>query len=337
MNDNTPPIDWADRAIGLGAGLAGALLFAASLRGGSGLGVLFAYLAPLPLMIGALGFSAPGALVGALLGALLLAEIALPAVGLAFLFGFALPALTVSALASRNFARASDETPPFPRYLRPGALLAVILLFSVAATCLGVLALIDHHGGFDQAVAALETQFAPLLDEVATRLRAMDGELDAGEIKRLMILSAPAGATAWEILLFALNFWLAARAVDISGRLGRPWPPIPENLVLPRLLAPAFVISLGLAASGGVPGLMAGAFAAGTGFCFALQGLAALHAFSRERAWRAPMLTSIYAALFGVWPWSLFVLTAFGLVESVFSLRARRARRLFVKLEKTQE
>ena len=61
MNDNNPPANWADRAVGLGAGLASALLFAASTRG-TGLAMALAYFSPLPLLIGALGFSALGAL-----------------------------------------------------------------------------------------------------------------------------------------------------------------------------------------------------------------------------------------------------------------------------------
>ena len=68
MNDNNPPANWADRAVGLGAGLASALLFAASTRGSS-LAMALAYFSPLPLLIGALGFSLLGALLGSLCSA----------------------------------------------------------------------------------------------------------------------------------------------------------------------------------------------------------------------------------------------------------------------------
>ena len=54
-------------AVAFGAGCAAAFLFAVSAQA-SALAMALAYFSPLPLLIGALGFSALGALAGALLG-----------------------------------------------------------------------------------------------------------------------------------------------------------------------------------------------------------------------------------------------------------------------------
>jgi uncharacterized protein YybS (DUF2232 family) len=327
MNDNHPPANWADRAVAVGAGLATAMIFAASTRG-TGLAMALAYFAPLPLMIGALGFSAIAALAGTLLGAVLLAHFSEPALGVAFFLAFGAPALIAGALARRPFAVKSGESAPLPQFLQPGALLAIVLALSVTITWIGVAVLIQHYKGFDAAFAGLLERFREPLDQVVASLKQMSPELEGDTIKRLMLLSAPAGVAASQTLLLAVNLWLAARAVDISGRLGRPWPALPENLILPRVVAAAFVLASGLSFKGGMVGALAGALAAASGLCLAIQGLATLHALSRNAKFRGALLSALYAVVFVLEPWSILLLALFGLVESVFTLRARRARRL---------
>lgn len=331
MNDNHPPANWSDRLVALGAGLASALLFAASTRG-TGLSVALAYFCPLPLIIGALGFSMLAALAGAALGALALAQIFGPASGLSFLFAFSLPACAIAALAQRALPPKSDEASgpaaPLPRYPGPGVLLAALLAICVGMTWIGVAVLAQAHHGFDAALAQLMQRFAEPLDELVANLRKMSDDIDADAIKRLILLSAPAAIAASQTLLMAVNLWFGARIVEVSGRLGRPWPALPEHLVLPRLLAPAFLIATGLCFEGGLIGALAGAFAAAAGLCLALQGLATLHGLTRDGKFRGALLSALYAAVLVLQPWSLLMLAVFGVVESLFSLRARKARRL---------
>ncbi len=333
MNDNKPPANWADRAIGLGSGLASALLFAASTRGSS-LAMALAYFSPLPTFIGALGFSLPGAFAGSLLGAFLLAHLGQPLLGIAFFLGFSLPALVASALARHNLPARGSDPSPLPRFLSPGVLLAALLAMAVVATWIGVAALTDYFHGFDAALEAMLRRFGPSLDEVVENLRKMSAEIEADPVKRLILLSAPAGVATSQMLLLGVNMWIAARTVEISGRLGRSWPNLPETLVLPRVVAPVFVIAAGLSFEGGLTGALAGALAAASGFALAIQGLAALHAFSRDSRYRGLVLAALYAAVFALEPWSLILLALFGLVESVLSLRARKERRrLFLKTD----
>jgi hypothetical protein len=330
MNDNQSPALWVDRAIGLGAGLASALLFAASARGSS-LALTLAYFSPLPLLIGALGFSLPGALAGALLGAAVLSHLDAPVLGPAFFLGFGAPALIAAALARRNSPPASVEASGLPQTFSPGALLALLMALAVVVASLGVVALVYFFHGFEPAMAAALDHFAAPLEEIINNFKAIWPDVDADKAKRLFILCLPAGFAASQTLLLAVNLWLAARIVEISGRLGRPWPSLPEQLVLPRLVAPLFVLSAALTFNGGLTGALAGAFAAASGLCLAIQGLAALHAFTRASRYRGFLLAALYAVVFVLEPWSLLALALFGLVESVFSLRARKARRLNAK------
>ncbi len=349
MNDNNPPANWPDRAIGVGAALASALLFAASTRGSS-LALALAYFTPLPLLIGAFGFSLLGAVVGAMLGAMLLSHLGQPLLGVAFFLAFAAPSLIVAAVAQREIP-ARDNLPdqqnpgqgnpakalaPQPRHFGPGVLLAVALALSTLAAWAGVAALTAHFHGFDAALKAMLAQFGPSLDEVVKELRKMSPDVEADAVKRLILLATPAGVAASQTLLLAVNLWLAGRTVEVSGRLGRPWPDLPENLVLPRLIAPIFVIAAGVSFDGGLVGALAGALAAACGLCLAIQGLAAIHAFSRELRLRGFMLAALYAFVFALEPWSLMALALFGLVESVLSLRVRKERRrLSIKTENT--
>jgi hypothetical protein len=331
MNDNDPPANWADRAVGLGAGLATALLFAASTRG-TGLAMALAYFSPLPLLIGALGFSPLGALIGVLLGAVALTALLDPALGIALLVAFGAPALIAGTLARRAFPVKQGDSAPLPQYVTPGALLAVLCALSTILAWIGVAILTQHYHGFEAALDALMTRFKTPLDEVVENLQKMSPGIEGEPVKRMILLSAAAGVAASQTLLFAVNLWLAARVVDISGRLGRPWPALPENLVLPRIVAPAFVIAAGLAFMGGLIGALAGAFAAAFGLCLAIQGLATLHALTRDNKFRGFLLSALYAVVFVLEPWSLLALALLGLVESALNLRARRARRLSSKI-----
>jgi hypothetical protein len=333
MNDNNPPANWADRAIGFGSGLASALLFAASTRGTS-LAMALAYFSPLPTFIGALGFSLAGAFAGALLGALLLAHLGQPLLGFAFLLGFSLPALVASALARQNVRARESDASPAPRFFSPGMLLAALLAMAVLAAWIGVAALTDYFHGFDAALEAMLRRFGPTLDDVVENLKKMSAEIEPDPVKRLIVLSAPAGVATSQMLLLCVNMWIAARTVEISGRLGRSWPDLPETLVLPRVIAPLFVVAAGLSFEGELTGALAGALAAACGFALAIQGLASLHAFSRGARYRGLVLAALYAAVFALEPWSLLLLALFGLVESILSLRARKERRrLSTKIE----
>ena len=84
--------------IGIGAGAAAALLFA-SVASGSSLSILLFYLAPLPILIAALGWSHWAALIAALAGALALALVFGPVFFFAFLVGVGLPAWWLGYLA----------------------------------------------------------------------------------------------------------------------------------------------------------------------------------------------------------------------------------------------
>src|ERR687890_2323350 len=77
--------------VGILSGLASALLFAVVVTG-SPLGIVLSYVAPRPVLIGALGWNHRSGLVATAGGGLALALVFRPEAGLAFAIGSALPA-----------------------------------------------------------------------------------------------------------------------------------------------------------------------------------------------------------------------------------------------------
>jgi hypothetical protein len=343
MNDNNPPTDWSDRLVGFGAGLASALLFAASTRG-TGLAMALAYVCILPLMIGAIGFSALASLAGAGAGALFLAYAGEPLLGLAFFLGFGVPGFLLGLLAGWTYRLSPEDAPSstqFPAYhLSPGVLLAGAVLVATCAAWTLTGALIWSEGGFHAALEAALAEYGPALDPTLQKLAKVAPDLDLTQAKKIIVLSFPGAVAASQTLLLAFNLWLAARAIDISGRLDRVWPPLPETTVLPRGLGLSFLVAVGLCFAGESIAVFAGAFATSAGVALALQGLAAAHALTRGHSQRGAILASVYSVTLvgvAVAPPLLTALVVFGLAESAFSLRARKARAQTAKIEKTGE
>lgn len=350
MNDNHPPIDWADRLLGFGAGLASALLFAASARG-TNLAMALAYFTPLPLLIAAIGFSGIGALGGLIVGAGLLSFVLHPLLGPAFFVTLGLPAFIIGVLAGNPLPLgaaklfggpvdkpAADGAPAAaPHWLSSGALLFIVVVLAVGLTWAGVAALIYHYHGFEPAMTAVTKRFDPVLDELVANLQKMAPDVEGDMVKRAVLLAAPAGVAASQVLMLAVNLYFAALTVSLSDRLSRPWPAIPETLVLPKIVGLLFLGSCAAALAGGWIGVFAGALAAASGLSLAFQGLATVHALTRQQKLRGALLAALYAVVLALEPWSLLFLTLFGLVESALSLRARQAARLSAHLNAKPE
>jgi hypothetical protein len=97
--------------IGLGSGLASAVLFYSAARGGILLKLFLFVLTPLPAMIAGLGWGPVAAAAGAVAGALIMALAVSPAFGLGFFFTLGLPAILM-ADSSAPTAPASTGSAP---------------------------------------------------------------------------------------------------------------------------------------------------------------------------------------------------------------------------------
>jgi hypothetical protein len=336
-------------AIGVGAGLSAALLYGLASQGTLIAGAL-ACLAPLPIMIGMLGF---GRLVGAiaLAAACIAVALLLPgmerqvetasgfdsagraALGFAIMLG--MPALWLSYLASMSRlpgqsqwqATATPSSTPFREYASVERIVTAAVAIAATVVVLGVLVLVLRHGSLDQAVDRIATEIAPMIEEMLASKPPLPAGYDSSKVARMIVVASPPVAGGMLFLVLILNLWLAAKVARLSGRLPRPWPDVAKELVVPRpyglLLGAAFATTF----LGGPAAVIASVVAMVLAAAFALQGLAVVHVVSRGWQARSLVLWIMYGAFLAFMPSGipLLLCTLLGLVESLHSFRSRRA------------
>jgi hypothetical protein len=297
--------------IGIAAGAASAFLFA-SFASGSLLSIPLFYLAPLPILIVALGWSHVAGLVAAMVAALGLAAIFGGFVFLSFLLGVGLPAwwLGYLALLARPAANGSGgavEWYPIGRLLMWSAVIAGAVVSLVMVTIATDL---------DSLRAVLGKAFEPLARE--------------GAFARVLIEHPhrvlPPAAAVLTTIVTVFMLWLAARVVRISGRLRRPWPEI-AALSLPRFLLPSLIgASVASFILPDMLGVVATIFAASLLTAFGLLGLAVLHVLTRPLNGRGFVLGSVYGAI-AIFGWPMLLMAMLGVADVALDLRARTSGR----------
>lgn len=313
--------------IGIGAGVAAALLFA-SVASGTLLSIPLFYLAPLPILIAALGWSHWAALIAALVGAAGLAAMFGMVFFLAFLASAGLPGwwLGYLAMLARPLTNGSGSGQPALEWYPPGRL--VVWAAVLAALMLAVA--IPNFGSDAQ------TFRANLHDALMQVLRAEMGlsanaPADAPGVKNverlvnLLVVAVPPAAAVIATITSLVNLWLAARIVKFSGLLKRPWPQL-SAMTFPRPVAALLAATAVLSFAGGLIGIVAGILTASLLIAYAVLGLCVLHAITQGLASRAFLLAGLYAAIV-VFGWPMLALCLLGLIETAFDLRARLARR----------
>jgi hypothetical protein len=304
--------------IGLAAGTAAALLFA-SLASGETAAMLLLLLAPLPILIVALGWSHWAGLIAAAAGAACLAVVGVEFLA-AFLFGVGLPAWWLGYLTM--LARPAPS-PDGHEWYPVGRL--VLWAACIYAFMVGTLLL-----SFGTNLASLQSALHAVLD---SRLDEVVGEQlenpdDVARLVDMMVVFVPAAAAASLTLSTVFNVWLAGRIVKISGRLRRPWPRL-SDMRFPSA-APAL---LGAAVAGSflpdLAGIAASALAASLMMAHVLLGLAVVHATTTGLSGRGFILGSVYGAIVVFsWPvrWPLLLIGLIGVSDALFDLRGQIAR-----------
>jgi hypothetical protein len=307
--------------IGIGAGVATALLFA-SLASGSLVAILLFYLAPLPILIAGLGWSHLAALIAAVSAAASLAVVFGGVFFLAFLIGVGLPAWWLSYLAL--LARPPEKQPAEHLEWYP---VGRIVLWTAVIGTLIVLTSIPFFG-FDA-----ESFHATLRDAIESALgigrrAANEGpDLTASKVLDSDILAtlAPPMVASLTTIIQVINLWLAARIVKVSGRLRRPWPELPAITFPP--LAPVFLAAAILGTF--LPGMIAiisGILAASLMMAYTILGFAVLHVITRGIDSRPFVLAGVYTAVL-IFGWPALILSVLGLADTAFDLRGRAAKK----------
>jgi hypothetical protein len=290
--------------VGLGAGVAAALLFASVISGSIAAIFLF-YLAPLPILIAALGWSHLAGLIAAASATAMVAVLSgvfFVAVAVISFGAWWLGYLTLLARPASNGGGTELEWYPVGQ----------LVLWAAAIGTLVVIAAVPNFGTDQESLqAGLRRSYERILRDQST--------ID------LLVIAVPPAAAVFSTVTNLFNLWLAARIVRISGRLTRPWPNLPA-LNLPSATPGFLAVAFAAAFLPGLPGILSGAGAASLVMVLAILGFAVLHSVTRGRSSRTVVLAAVYAAAV-VLGWPLLLIALLGLAETMFGIRVRIGRR----------
>ncbi len=303
--------------IAIGAGLASALLFAASAKGGA-LALVIACVTPLPIMIAALGFAQATGLMAAAVSSLVVGALLglLPGVFFGVLIGFPAWWLAYLSLLARPVVRTAPGGSGLAWYPVGGVVAWAALLAAAIVLAFGA-ATVWHYGGYQQTITSLSA-------DIRAALAAAEAERSIADPAGIVVRLMPPLLAGFTFLALSVNLWLAARVVQGSGLLSRPWPSLPENLRLQRVAAFVLVGAGLVAFFGGIVGVASGVIVVPLSLAFVLQGLGAAHALTRGLAARRLILTVIYFVTLSLTP-SLLALVVLGVVDCLTPLRRQQA------------
>jgi hypothetical protein len=307
--------------IAIAAGCASALMFA-SISSGALISLLLFYLAPLPLMLAAIGWGPAGAAIGGVLaGGALGLIFSLPYL-VAFLLAVALPAWWLSRLVllgrpiaapNSNGSAASIEA---VEWYPVGRLLLWIVGFAALTT---VSALLTLGTDSETITAGLRHGLGRIIQMPSSP------SLESTQIINALAAIAPAAATIIAMMTLTLNVWLAAYVTSASGRLRRPWPTL-RDVHMPPMTLVALFVALALCFTGGMLALVAQIITAALMLGYALTGFAVLHTVTLNIKSRGVLLSFAYALVL-VFGWPVVAMIALGIADALFGIRQRYLQR----------
>jgi hypothetical protein len=301
--------------VGLGAGAAAALLFA-SVASGSILATLLFYLAPLPILIAALGWSHLAGLVATFTAAAGLGA----TLGLyffsAFLIGVGLPAwwLGYLALLARPVgANGSMRLEWYP-------IGRLVLWAATIGAALVIIAIPNFGTDKESFQAGLRAAFEHAI-QIQSRPSGPVLGADMERVIDILVAALPPTAAVLATLITVFNLWFAGRIVRVSGRLRRPWPDL-TALTLPPTTLGVLAIAIAGTFLPDLPGIACRIVAASLFMAYAILGFAVLHALTRGLSFRPVLLMAAYGAVI-VLGWPVLAASFLGLAEAAFNIRAR--------------
>lgn len=310
-------------AIAVAAGAAAALMFA-SIASGALISLVLMNLAPLPLMVAAIGWGPITAAIGGIAATTAFASL----FGFPFAFEFAastaLPAWWLGHLAmlGRPVANAAPAG-------NGGAASAVAMEWYPAGRLLlwiaGIGVLLSLWSLFkidtdpEAIAAAMKKGFAKVVRHFAQRGYPIDESLvdTMGSLAPVVIPTLP-------MIMLTVNLWLAGKIAVTSGRLNRPWPDL-KSSALPPMMLVALCVAIAFCFTGGLLALLAKVVTGALLTAYGLTGLAVLHTLTLASSNRAIWLVLTYAVTI-VLMWPLFIISVLGLADALFGFRERFMR-----------
>ena len=309
--------------VSLIAGAASALMFA-SIVSGALISLVLFYLAPLPLMVAAIGWGPLYASLGGIAAAAGLGAIFGLPYCLAFAVTVALPAWWLGHLVllgrhGANMTPVEATAPPAESEIEWYPVGRILLWTAGFAMLTTITALLTLGSDADTITSTLRRGLMRILR--ATDPRA-SGEAD--QFIDALVLIAPAAAAIVSMMTLTLNLWLSAKVTATSGRLRRPWPDL-KTAALPPMTPAVLCVALALCFTGGLLAIAAQIATAALMMAYALTGFAVLHTLTLALKSRAFWLSAAYVAIV-VFGWPVIAMVILGLADAVFGFRERFLR-----------
>ncbi len=319
--------------VSIGAGTAAALLIA-SVTSGTLLSVPLFYLASLPIMIAAIGWSHWAGLIAAVLAALALSITFDSTLFIPFLSAVGAPAWWLSYLAmlarplpSHPGASGSINNAGTDRggvgleWYPPGRLVvwSALLAALIVASAIPKFGFDTQsfHAGLREALTRVLPVDTRQLDTGATSA----GVINSQHLLDIFVEVLPPAAAAVATFTGLLNLWLAARVVKLSGRLARPWPSL-STMTFPAPVSILLVAAMALSFAGGLLGIVGGVLSASLLTAYSVLGFAVVHEITRGIGGRPFLLAGVYAVVLTLGS-PILLLCLLGLVDATFGLRER--------------
>jgi hypothetical protein len=306
--------------IGIAAGCASALMFA-SMISGVLISLLLIYLAPLPLMVAALGWGPLSATIGGITAATVLGAIFGLPFCIVFAITVALPAWWLGHLVllgrpvagGVSLGNGAEPVAPILEWYPIGCILLWLSGFAALNTMAALLAF-----GTDVAAVtgALRESLLLFLGPHDTTVTA---EID--QLVNMMVTVAPSLGAISVMMMLTFNLWLAAKITATSGRLHRPWPDL-KSAVLPPLTLAALCAAIAFCFAGGLLAILAQIITAVLMMAYALTGFAVLHTLTLALKSRALWLGCTYAIVV-LFVWPVVAMVVLGIADAVFGFRQR--------------
>ena len=310
-------------AIAIAAGAASALMFASTISGAL-ISLVLLFLAPLPLMVAAIGWGPLTAAIGGIAATTVLVLL----FGFRFAFEFAtsaaLPAWWLGHLAMLgrpvpNPAPAGNgaTAPAVAMEWYPSGRLLLWIAGIGALLALWSLFKIDTDP--EVIATAMKKGFATVVSHFAQRGYPVDDSLvdTMGALAPLVVPTLP-------MIMLTVNLWLAGKIAVTSGRLNRPWPDL-KSTALPPMTLVALCVAIAFCFTGGLPALLAKVVTGALLTAYGLAGLAVLHTLTLALSNRAVWLVLTYAVTIMLM-WPLFIMSMLGLADALFGFRERFLR-----------
>lgn len=292
------------------AGFASALLAAAAISG-PGIGLVLTFVAPLPLMIVAIGWQPLLAVLGGALTSAMLVMAFRGSAGIIFAILVTLPAYLAGLVIWRDHA----DTRFLVAKLCLGA-----ALYGAFATVLGALSISTDY-------ATLQSMLLRQSEGVYRFMMGLDGASPLlpinGQDPQIFItlyanLVAPLSAAVFGAI-YMLNIWLAAKIAARSRPLGFDWPPVPK-LRLPRFLLPLLGLTLLGAALPGYLGFTLELVGMAISLSVIALGYACIHDVSQGMAARSLILAALWALTL-IFGFPVLLIFMAGLADLAFGWR----------------